>query len=433
MKAGIARHKITPQVAVDLTGYVARAGASTGVHDDLYAAALVLDDGATRVGIIAVDIIGTDMAQDAALRKSISEATGIAPKNLLIACSHTHSGPAIGVLRQCGEPNDAAVRRLWSQIVAVAKEAASELVDARLSCTHAKSELAWNRRKWVIEANVQQSPTSGVITDTTAEALMIEMDGRQPAMIFNYACHGVVLGGDNLEISADWIGAAREALESSGSVGMALFLQGYCGNINPPVHGSFDEVRRAGESVAKPLLAALADAKPIDSPKVKVAWRNVDLPLMALPADEELEQEISFERGELEKAQAQGAGVIELKVHRAMLGWAEDSLKMANEGGGPKVVTVPLQAISVGGLVFAALPGEAFCEYGLAFRKMTSADVMPVGYANGNIGYIPTAEAYKEGGYEVDHAIRYYAVKMIGPESEGIIMDAMKGMLAEVE
>jgi len=432
MRAGIARHKITPPVGVDLTGYVGRAGSSTGVHDDLYAAALVLDDGAVRVGVIAVDIIGVNMEQDAALRREISTATGIAPQNLMIACSHTHSGPAVGVLRQCGTPDEAAVRRLWSQIVAVAKEAAAELVDARLSHTHAESELAWNRREWVIERKVQQSPTSGVVTDPTSEALLIEMDGRQPVMIFNYACHGVVMGGENLSISADWIGAARNALESSGKVGTAMFLQGCCGNINPRWRGTFEEVKHAGESVAQPLLAALASAKPIDNPKIKVAWKDVDLPFMGLPPEEELEQEISFRRGELEKAQAEGAGVVQLQVHRAMLGWAEDALKMANDSGGPKAVKVPLQAISVGGLAFATLPGEAFCEYGLAFRKMTSAEVMPVGYANGNIGYIPTAEAYKEGGYEVDNAIRYYAEKMIGPESEGIIMDAMKELLAEV-
>ena len=101
--------------------------------------------------------------------------------------------------------------------------------------------------------------------------------------------------------------------------------------------------------------------------------------------------------------------------------------------GGPESVKVGLQAISIDGVVLATLPGEAFCEYGLAFRKMTKSSVMPVGYANGNIGYIPTAEAYKEGGYEVNDAIKYYAVKMIAPESEQIILDAMKGLLAEVE
>ncbi len=431
MKAGIARQKITPQIGVDLTGYVARAGSSTSVHDDLYATALVLDDGATRVGIISMDLIGWDMEQDAAMRKEISAATGIDPHNLLIGCSHTHSGPAVGVLRECGDPNEAAVRRIWSQIVAVAREAASELVDARLSYAHADSDLAYNRRSWVIEGKVQQSPTSGVTTDRTAEALIIDMAGRQPVMVFNYACHGVVLGADNLAISADWIGAARNALESSGKVGIAMFLQGCCGNINPPRHGDFDEVKRAGESVAMPLLSALP-GKAIENARIRVAWEEVELPLLPIPPEEELEQEISFRRSEIEKGRAEGASQVNIQISKAMLDWAENALKMANSGGGPESVRVPLQAISFGGLTLATLPGEAFCEYGLAFRKMTDAEVMPVGYANGNIGYIPTAEAYKEGGYEVDGAIRYYAVKMIGPGTEQVIMETMGRLLSQV-
>ena len=432
MKAGIAKNKITPPVGVDLTGYVGRPGPSTKVHDDLFATALVLDDGAKRIGIIAIDIVGADMAQDAALRDAISKATGIEPKNLLIASSHTHAGPAIGVLRECGEPDEACVRRLWAQIVAVAKEASEKLADARLSYARAESELAWNRRNWVVEAKVQQSPTSGVITDPEVGGLLIEIDGQKPVMLFNYACHGVVMGGENLEISADWIGAARDALESSGSIGTAIFLQGCCGNINPRYRGTFEEVKHAGESVAKPLLDALAKAKPIENPKIKIAWKTVDLPYMPLPEEESLEQEISFRRGEIEKAQAEGAPLVYGQVHKAMLGWAQDALKMVTEGG-PESVAIGLQAISIDGVVLATLPGEAFCEYGLEFRKMTKSSVIPVGYANGNIGYIPTAEAYKEGGYEVNDAIKYYAVKMIAPESEGIILAAMKSLLTEVE
>ncbi len=70
------------------------------------------------------------------------------PEGILIASSHTHAGPAIGVLRHCGSPDDAVVRRLWTQIVAVAKEASEKLSEARLSYAKAKSDLAWNRRHW---------------------------------------------------------------------------------------------------------------------------------------------------------------------------------------------------------------------------------------------------------------------------------------------
>ncbi len=191
-------------------------------------------------------------------------------------------------------------------------------------------------------------------------------------------------------------------------------------------------MRHAGESVAHPLLEALPDAKPFDDPKIKVAWARVDLPYMPLPSEETLEQEISFQREEIQKFQVEG-NIGRFQIATAMAGWAEASLRMLNDGGGPESVSVGLQVIRIGDVVLVTHPGEAFCEYGLAFRKMTSHAVLPVAYANGNIGYIPTAEAYKEGGYEVDGAIRYYGEKMIGPESEGIILNAVRGLLAEVD
>ncbi len=431
MKAGIAKKLITPSVGVDLTGYVGRSGPSIGVHDDLYARALVLDDEATRIGIISLDLIGTDMAQDAALREEISKATGIPRRNLLIGSSHTHSGPACQHLRQCGTPDAEIVRKIMSQIVEVAIEANDKLADARLSFATAESELGWNRRQWVIEAKVQQSPTSGLITDHTVSGLRVEIDGQEPVLLFNYACHGVIMGPDNLELSADWIGQARRTMESSGAAGTAMFLQGCCGNTNPSYRGTFELAQKAGEAVAKPLLAALADAKPVENPKIRVAWRDIELPYMPLPPADELEQLVSQRKSELAKLQADGVPEVQTQIPKAMLGWAQDALKTVTDGG-PESVKIGLQAIAIGGLVLTALPGEAFCEYGLAFRKMTAADVLPVGYANGNIGYIPTAEAYQEGGYEPAEAIKYYAVQMISPESEQIILRTMAELLTEV-
>ncbi len=209
VRAGIARASITPPVGVDLTGYVGRTGPSTKVHDELFATALVLDDGATRIGIISADILGTSLEQDAALRESVSKATGIAPENLMIGSTHTHSGPAIGILRQCGEPDEAYIRGLFARIADVTNQACESVAEAKIAFVRGESELAWNRREWVIKSGVQQSPTSGVITDPEIGGLVIEIEGSKPVMLFNYACHGVVMGGDNLEISADWIGAAR--------------------------------------------------------------------------------------------------------------------------------------------------------------------------------------------------------------------------------
>lgn len=433
MKAGIAKGSITPPVGVDLTGYIGRPGPSARVHDELYATALVLDDGATKAAIVSLDILGIDFDQDAALRKDISETTGIRPQNILIASSHTHAGPAAQTLRGCGSPDENYLRWACSRIVSTVQDASCNLCNAGLFVTGAESGLGINRRDWVIEKGAQASETSGRITDPEVKALLVRQDGGQTVLVLNYACHGVVMGGDNMDISADWIGAARDVLEESPWVDTAMFLQGCCGDINPRCRGTFEEVRCAGESIARPLLAALPRAVPLTDPRLRVAWKSVDLPLTDLPPEEELEQEISFRHGEVERMRAEGASRVMLEVDRAMLSWAKDCLKAHEAGGGPSEITVGLQAIAIGPVVVAGIPGEAFCEIGLRIKEMSSADIFVAGYANGNIGYIPTAAAYREGGYETCDAFKYYGTRMIGPQSAGIIIDAMKNLLAQVE
>lgn len=429
IRAGVGRRKITPPVGVDLTGYIGRPGPSTRVHDDLYATAFVFDDGATRVGIISLDILCVDLSQDAAMRKGISEATGIDSANLLVACSHTHSGPATCFLRRCGEPDESYLRWAFSQVKAAVVEANGALRHAEMSFVSTTSDLGINRRSWVIDKGKQASERSGVITDPEVQALVIDFADGERALLFDYACHGVVMGGDNTEISADWIGAARAALESDPSVATAMFLQGCCGNINPKVRGTFAEAEEAGQMVARPLLEALPRARRIAAAPIRVAWETADIPFTPLPPVEEIEQQVSYLRGEIERKTAEGAPKTSIEPDRALLSWAQDALTMHESGGGPETTKLPLQAIALGEITLAAIPAEVFCEIGLEMKRDADASVMVVGYANGNIGYVPTQEAFSEGGYETHSAHTYYGIKMIAPESESILIKAMGKLL----
>src|SRR3990172_1416987 len=85
LKAGAAEVVITPPVGVELEGYGARKYPSNGVHDDLYAHALLLDDGATRVGLLTCDLIFVDHWMAEEVRRQV-EAAGVIPgPNLMIS------------------------------------------------------------------------------------------------------------------------------------------------------------------------------------------------------------------------------------------------------------------------------------------------------------------------------------------------------------
>lgn len=429
LTAGWARRTITPPVGVDLTGYVGRPGASTAVHDDLSADALVVDDGSTSICLVTIDILGTDSEQDAALRAGISRTTGIRPENVLIGCSHTHGGPAAQRLRQCGTPDDSYLRWAYEQIKSAAGEAKSRQAPARLSISRASSDLGINRRHWVVERGLQADESSGTATDPEVWALAVDAEGIGRVVLFNYACHGVVMGSDNVEVTGDWITAAKSLLESDPSIETAMFLQGCCGDINPRLRGSFAEVQTAAELVARPLLAALADANPVVDPEIRVAWHRTDIPLSPLPPREEIEQEISFRRQEIERRRADGAPRVYVQIDEAMLGWAEDALEALDSGPLPGTVPLALQGVSFGEVTLLAIPGEVFSDIGLRIKRMRPTPVLVVGYANGNIGYIPTEAAFAEGGYETSEAFRYYGLRMIAPESEGVLLGAARSLL----
>jgi len=97
LHAGAARVKLDPPVGLAMIGYGNRVGPATGVHDDLAANALVLEDGGAKVAIAGVDVlaIGIRIADD--IRERVAADTGIPADSILICATHTHSAPAFNI------------------------------------------------------------------------------------------------------------------------------------------------------------------------------------------------------------------------------------------------------------------------------------------------------------------------------------------------
>ena len=89
-----------------------------------------------------------------------------------------------------------------------------------------------------------------------------------------------------------------------------------------------------------------------------------------------------------------------------------------------KDTPIEVNCLDFGGKVLNLfLPGEAFVEYQLAAQKLRADAVVNVAaYGDGGPGYIPTAKAYLEGGYEP-------TVALAGPDSEDILLSAMRKLL----
>ena len=93
LKSGAATISITPRQSHFLFGYPFVERMSTGTHDELLSSALYVSDGKNRVLFVSNDVIYVSKASTARIRKGISDKTGIPDSNILIAATHTHSGP----------------------------------------------------------------------------------------------------------------------------------------------------------------------------------------------------------------------------------------------------------------------------------------------------------------------------------------------------
>ena len=93
LQVGASIIDVTPQKPMFLHGYPHVERISEGVHDPLYASALILDNGETQIGFCAVDIILISRGITEKVRARVQEATGIQGCNLMISASQTHSGP----------------------------------------------------------------------------------------------------------------------------------------------------------------------------------------------------------------------------------------------------------------------------------------------------------------------------------------------------
>ena len=88
---------------------------------------------------------------------------------------------------------------------------------------------------------------------------------------------------------------------------------------------------------------------------------------------------------------------------------------------------VPITVIGVGGVVFVGFGGEAFTSYGKIMRDLCPDKfVVSVVCANGYEGYLPTAEAFGQGGYEA-------CSSFFMPSLEEEIVSAAKEMLENLK
>jgi hypothetical protein len=466
LRAGVARIDITPPMPADLMGFVRRAAPATGVLAPLTATALVLEDEAgSRAVIVAMDLIALGCAQADHMREMVAEAISCSPDAVLLNYSHTHAGPhsTQGSLRKLSgnqrtiyDKERLYIDNLPNEIVGVATMAARTLVPVRAGAGSVfVPGISVNRRERAADGRtiLGWNPNEPLDDELTVVKVAAP-DGSAVATLVNFPCHPVVLGGENPNVGPDYPGALRALVERNLG-GMCLFIAGAGGNVLP-LEGFFAEEGPEivfGERLGYAALAVAAEISPWSSHVEHIAYGSVTpislyrrvldsvqqpqlisfasvraaLPLKPLPTIDQVETLLEEYRTNLQRAVDAGRPQAELNPLDYHVQWAENSIERLKSGEEIETsVSAYVQALRVGDVGFAALPGEPFNEIGRAVKdRSPAATTVFAGYSNGYIGYFPTAAEYPYGGYEPSYSHHNTELlEQVAPESEQILVEA---------
>jgi hypothetical protein len=365
-----------------------------GVHDDLHAKALVIDDGHDQVVLVACDLVEIPSEAVEEARRQISARWKIPADHILISATHTHTGP---------EAVPTYVSNLAHWIAdSVTTAEGKKRQAALLVATEQESTLAHNRRYFMKDGTVQTNPgflnpnvvrPAGPI-DPRVGVLVAEDERHNPILTWvNYAMHLDTVGGT--WISADYAYYLAQTLAAvKGKDMLTTFTIGAAGNINhwdvqrPGPQRGFETARGLGEALAGDVIKAYTHLQALDSVHVKALSETIQLPLHEIT-----EQEVK----ESEKIVAQPPPMgVDFTLDRVK---AEKVMQVYKRKG--QNLQAEIQVVTVGPVAFVGIPGEYFVELGLRIQKESPFPyTFIVELANGDLGYIPTRKGFEQGGYE---------------------------------
>ena len=378
-RAAVAKVDITPSADKWLAGYPARK--STGIHDHIFHRIVALDDGRTQFFLISSDLCLFAPSVYDETTAQLKRETGIEPTQVWWTVTHTHSAPEVGPHgllklmmpeRYNHEPDQEYTAQVEKLLIDGIKEARAKLAPARLAVGTGFSAANINRRARDVNGHISLGLNPDGPTDRQIGLIRLEHpDGTPIALIANYSMHGTALGQENTLIAGDAPGTVAAYVEQKIGAPM-LFINGAAGNLAPiyTVQPSFNAFH--------------------------ITEFDVLLGDRILAANNSLAMATSQVRLRASES------VVETP-RRAGLGWDQSLGNYLHAAGGEAgTIRMPVRFLFINDEVALwSAPVELFCEISINVRDHSPyPHTFYFGYANGWLGYLPTRQAFAEGGYE---------------------------------
>ena len=418
-KAGAAKVRITPQQPLWMSGYSSRSKPAEGTLIDLWAKALVLEDAAgRRCVLVTLDLVGIERDLSREICADLEKRYRLPRPAVLLAVSHTHTGPVVRHNLNVMYQLDARQQKLIADYAAELQRKVIQVVGAALKAL-APARLTWGSGTAGFAVNRRTNKEKDVPLLRAADKLKGPVDHQVPvlavrdaadtlrAVVFGYACHATVLSF--YKWSGDYPGFAQLELEKAHPGAVALFWAGCGGDQNPLPRRKVELAEKYGKELAAAVEAVLTKPMKPVAGALATSYTEVALPFADLPSREQLVKESTSSNRYL--------------ATRAKLLLAELKAKGSLRG----VYPYPVQAWQLGtGPTLLALGGEVVVDYALRLKKELGLEKTWVAaYANDVMAYIPSLRVLKEGGYEGGGAMVYYGLPAVwSPRVEELIVKA---------
>ena len=428
-QAGWSSSVITPKQSMWMSGFGNRTQPSDGTLDELRLRVLALKDAqGNRAVLLAGDLLGIPKTIYDNTCATLKKKFGLDRSQIMLNSSHSHNTPVLrGALLDVYPLDDKQHRkieaysaRLELQIVETIGKALERMVPVQLSRGEGRCGFSLDRQWDQQDELIQNVPVLAVRLP----------DGKLKVVVLSYACHPTSLKlsgwkhGEYATLLQKWApdfpGYAVSRVESQHDGAMAMFVQGCGGDRSAPQQGRLDKTTELGALLAHAVEDVLNRPMHNVEPKLRTAFRFVELPFGDAPSRDYLQSQLSQSGG-----------------NQFMARWAARMLKRidARKAFPKSYAEFPVTVWKLGKNHFqVSLGGETVSGYSIRIRQQIAPGATVLGYTNDVMAYIPTPEMIEQGGSIGQNSMAVYGVAAMrwSDDIEKKILTAVRGMVSEL-
>jgi neutral ceramidase len=426
LMAGAAEIDITPALGTQIAGSIGTRRPCKNIEQRLFARALTFQQGNIRFCYFTSDILAirTDFAE--AIRVGALHRFQLRAEELIVNCTQNHSSPSVG---HCFCLDESFWRR-WIQtpdlewVLGGDPQYGAGFVEKALTVIGQSLErlepvtahvgrgiegrIAFNRRTLMRDGTARMHAAEGDFNilqiegpaDPEVGVLVVKGESGKPLAALlhftSHPCHSI----DSLTIAGGWAGAWCEGVKLLLDGGLPLVVNGCCGNVhprNPLAPAEMKTYQEMGRILVADTEAILRRLVPVEGPLLHRV-RRLQIPLRDLDVLKVRNAERFLETHPEPLWVGNGNDQIDWQWIYAI-----SILDLARFKETHAHFDYEVQALRLGDVQLLALTGEPFVEAQLKIKMQSPSPFTWIAHmSNGYVGYIPTPEAIRRGGYETN-------------------------------